>query len=113
MNKTSNQQKIALLRKVKKVLARTPEEFWGWGSKKKQRFICIALESVANGGINDPDARELIGMISNRLLYSTLEVWLIEAGFLGKWRYPYTDEDVIKIQNTRLAWIDSLIEELS
>lgn len=57
-----------------------------------------------------------VGVISDRLGgNSTLEGWLVDNGIatLSEIRYDENCNNMKKIQATRHAWIDSLIEEFS
>ncbi len=81
-----------------------------------ERFICFAIDmALANINLRRyPAIRtvadQVVAEISKRLGgYAILEHWLYDKGYIP--RGTRSDEFFVKIQETRHAWIDSMIAE--
>ena len=104
----------AVLKKAKRYLAKSRNDHQ---STDKESFICYSITSAAySGSVSDKDSDRVQKLVQDRLSpHATLETWLekvhhiprvyYDAGFseIGK----YAD----KLQTTRHAWINSMIEE--
>ena len=72
-----------------------------------EEFICIALFEV-----DKPGSEAAIKVIEARLGMSlTLEGWLVSRGHATRDEVLYSRDAALKMQITRLAWLDSLIAE--
>lgn len=104
-----------LLREAKKILAKSGRQTPRDG-ERKHRYICTALrEAAKRGGARTWVIRaKLQGLIHNRLApHISLEWWM--RGEHGVEFKHYPERGYIayssKMQRTRHAWVDSLIEE--
>lgn len=94
-----------MLIKAKALLSRTYQE-----TDYKFRYICNAITSSCDNTASSNAKRiMLLDEISRRLeICLTLEQWLLKKhGIAQKYNMAYLD----KVQETRHAWIDSMIAE--
>ena len=82
----------------------------------KESFICYSISSATDNGVSDTTADRVVTMVQERLApHATLDTWLdrnhginrVGCYDLGDTRTAYLN----KIQATRHAWVDSMIEE--
>jgi hypothetical protein len=106
---------VALLERAKRVLARTSYEYYSRPGRR--RYICTAVDRAVDDvpGATPSDVAALQDLIMDRLgSNSTLEGWLREHAYLDDATLDeLSPRQFAKVQRTRLAWIDSLIEEFS
>ena len=106
---STRKQRHDLLVRAKTLLARNASEA---GPLGLARFVCTAVRDASDCDDADGSRYDLRVLIRERMGgISTLEEWLeYHHGILG---YPFSnhDEYLDKMQATRHAWIDSLIEE--
>lgn len=111
--------KIKLLKKAKNLLARNILQYQAGAPC----FICVALNRAADQTTKNCDqaawaAADLRRLIVDRLATEapphggdiTLEQWL-QFKKIVPFSFRFVGEGFEKVQNTRLTWIDSLIEE--
>jgi hypothetical protein len=100
-NKISKTKILYLLKSAKQLIG-----------SRNERYICIAIESAGDQlSRYEKEVEYLQELISGRLDgHMTLACWLLAVYNID----PYiTQKDMDKQRRTRLAWIDSLIEEFS
>jgi hypothetical protein len=100
-----------VLKRAKKQLAKNFHEL-----TEKEPYICCGIETVIGGKMTYQDSNRVRGTVQNRLApYSTLEGWLRDNHGIYHPGFDATDDILIahktKMQETRHAWIDSMIEE--
>lgn len=90
-----SQEHVRILRKARKLI-----------ETREHHFICMAVEVAARGRA---EGDEICAVIEQRLApRSTLAGWLSEQGH-ASWAEAHSN--LARRRITRLAWIDSLIEE--
>jgi hypothetical protein len=102
---TNNEIKVKLLRRARELI-----------ESRDQKYICLAVGEAARKDKRQARcASQLQDLIMGRLdYYGTLGAWLVSRGY-----EVWSDDDdgrwssMEKLRRTRLAWIDSLIEEHS
>ena len=104
------------LEHAKKYLAKNRTEI---DVNYKKEYICFSLNAAHHHGkVGFDDVCRINGMISDRLGdYSTLENWLAEEHDIQEpgWDAALSEQVafVHKLQETRHAWIDSMIAEFA
>jgi hypothetical protein len=98
---TKNETKVEILRAVRKALV-----------DRSQNYLCHAIAACGKT-IDWAAAIELSRLVQDRLEgYYTLGSWLVARGYpVYTRRGELTPDAYEKLRRTRLAWIDSLIEE--
>lgn len=112
---------VEMLTTAKSLLARNAEEAHDERGTSRNRCICHALAAARNVlerkysrprplYIHDGLSRVILGRLNNQ---GTLERWLVSRKILA-WEdlSEETPELLDRVQATRHAWIDSLIEEV-
>lgn len=105
---TKTQRKLMheLFKKAKGRLATSYVDFVS--NDHKQKFLCYAL---ADAGDYNDDYYLCVDLIAKRLgKHVYLEQWLTSKGYLT---FMIRAESWNKVQATRVAWLNSLIEEFS
>lgn len=103
MTPKQKRESVTLLREAKKYQKVAVSKFYG---------ICSSLEAAACELRLAPEpVRNLIKERLSPCIY--LQLWLVDHSHVESYDVFKTPEGFAKLQRTRLAWIDALIEELS
>jgi hypothetical protein len=100
-----------VLKKAKQYLAMNEEDrkrsYDGWGEFKRYYYICWAIDEANCPTYDKIRVKEYISGLLG--VNSTLEGWLDRTRhFVGN---PHKPANRIKLQRTRLAWMDWMIEQ--
>ena len=92
----------AIFRAAKPLISRKGDNAW-------RRYICYAIE---DSGVPTKDIQRAREIITQRLgpNCNSLEVWLNKNGYIPA-PLQMTNDQRLKMQVTRHAWLDSLIKE--
>lgn len=101
-----------ILIEAKKYLAKDYAEIVRRGRNFKQTYICFAIDGAALAG---KKRQALLNLINTRLggQYATLETWLKAKHGIDRkdWSNISFVDYTTKMQETRHAWVDSMIAE--
>ena len=89
-----------IIRKAKKIIDTTGKDFFN-------QFVCCAIQDAAKSCKDMDRADEITALIRKRLKgCDTVTAWLFSNKSISTYDVPYQ-----QIQDYRLRWMDSLIEE--
>jgi hypothetical protein len=102
-----------ILKKAKKQLAKDHEEV---NYTDKESFICYSITAVSEKSGSYDETDRVREIVQSRLEpYATLETWLAvnHKIKIADWNSGFSKRNayIDKIQATRHAWVDSMIEE--